>query len=597
MMRLIPLAIISCLKPLGVLSSTVTREFRKVNEIVSVSLRGNPSDSSQNKLIWNDDDDHDIIVNFRYGPKGEEIVRESQVLRKSDEFFTDVLRTGQVSADMVQFDKEPECLFCHIIRRKKPKNAVMGILRPEGTKGDRVIATAEFKPKDLKLGSAERKRIRAPLRHLNGRSSPDVSLEIDVIKNRWKQIYADAKIDQEGSELELFFRLTKKFFASSLEKTNNLRAFELPIPTQEADPDMAMQQPLPELGSFFFPSNDEFEPVDKKTLFMFKTINKVKIRDEITNYRNRGDAIYECRQTVGNNIIEPKEGRWQNPTRDSSMKRIFFSSIGSHFVKRLPGFEKGFVADCTDLDKYNLRNNSHKYETYGCKTFFDELGNIVKIEDTDGVVNTPGTKHWEWAKLKSRSAAFIKAAFIHFGEVHYMWGNHGGASIRMFLPPNHPFRRALTPHFYKTHHTCRRAQYSLFDREGVLARGLSLDYDTGLKKVFFDYIGGFKYESFADNLKARKVDDCAFHIGATDAMDLFNTLNQYISDLFDEIYPDLETFQGDDGFRQLHDYLVRELSIPRRLSKFTLENVKEVWGEILFRVTGYHNASKSFSIC
>jgi hypothetical protein len=91
------------------------------------------------------------------------------------------------------------------------------------------------------------------------------------------------------------------------------------------------------------------------------------------------------------------------------------------------------------------------YEPFGCKTYFDESGDIVKIEDLDGTMHFPVDTHWEWAKLKSRPAAFTKGSLLHLGDLHYCWGNIPSNSLRMLLPPRHPLRRAFTPHFYKTH--------------------------------------------------------------------------------------------------------------------------------------------------
>ncbi len=112
--------------------------------------------------------------------------------------------------------------------------------------------------------------------------------------------------------------------------------------------------------------------------------------------------------------------------------------------------------------------------------------------------------------------------------------------------------------------------------------------------MFFDFIGGFKYQGYIDELKQQNVLDCKFHVGATDGRDLHKILTEYVSDVFDETYNDEAAFRGDEELKQCHKYLVGELSVPDRLKDYTLKNVKEIWGEILFRVTGFHNASKCF---
>ena len=109
--------------------------------------------------------------------------------------------------------------------------------------------------------------------------------------------------------------------------------------------------------------------------------------------------------------------------------------------------------------------------------------------------------------------------------------------------------------------------------------------------MFIDYIGGFKFKCYRDELKENGLLDCKFHVGANDGMDLHKILSQYASELIDEIYPNQETLESDVGMRQVHEYLVKMMMISKE-TEYTLDNIKKIWGEILFRVTGFHNASK-----
>ena len=324
----------------------------------------------------------------------------------------------------------------------------------------------------------------------------------------------------------------------------------------------------------------------EKVKLIFRLLALIPFRETLTHFRNRSHGIQTVRQKIGKFIPVPKEGRWANPATDVSMKRVYFSSIGSFFVKKAPGFKQGYIADVTDISKYKVRDSEYNYVEYGAKTFFDEEGQILKIEDNDGTTYKPGDKHWEWAKLKSRTAAFTKAAFVHLANVHYCWGNRAGCALRMYLPPNHPLRRAFTPHFYKTHHTCIRAQNSLFDKAGLLSRGLCLKYEGGVKQVFMDYIGGFSFKRFPDEIKEQGVHECAFHVGAQDGIDLHNILSQYVSDLVDETYDNQRELDRDEEMEKAHKYLVKTLRIPNEFCDYTIDNVKTIWGEILFRVTG-----------
>ncbi len=110
---------------------------------------------------------------------------------------------------------------------------------------EREVATAEFKPQDLKFcdRSPDAKVIRTPLRMKNGQSCPDQFLEIMVEKKCWRKVYTDADIECD-TQLEPFFSLTSRFFKKTLEVTKNLKAFQLPRPVDQPNPHLKMRQPI-----------------------------------------------------------------------------------------------------------------------------------------------------------------------------------------------------------------------------------------------------------------------------------------------------------------------------------------------------------------
>ena len=571
--------------------ATVPENKCLVKEIVKVTIKGDRDLHGgplfQKINLNNLDKEDEVVVSFRYGNNES---RNSIELKEPGAWKSNDLLSGLVNDHIVIDPESPEHLFCEIIKKGK---TLFGIPFLPKFKKDEVVATSEFTPDDLKLSGKEC-TIKTQLRAPDGSSSRNAHLEIDVIQKHWKDMYAHSNVTFVGKQ-ELFFALTGMFFVRTMDASNNLNAWEFKKNVDAANPKLAMVQPLPEeLPELCFPEKDEFAPVKRKVLLQFKILGLLSFQDTLTRYANRAEGIYDIRQNVGKYIPTPKEGRWVNPTSDASMKRVYFSSIGMFLVEKVPGLEQGYVADVTDISKYEIRENpERKYEPYGCKTYFDENGDIVKIEDLQGEIYTPSSPYWEWAKLKSRTAAFTKAAFIHLGSVHYCWGNLANNSLRMFLAPNHPLRRAFTPHFYKTHHTCKRAENSLFAETGVLFRGLALKYEGGLKQVFIDYIGGFKFGRYPDELEERGLTNCKFHVGANDGMDLHRILSQYVSDLIDETYASQEVLESDFDLRKVHEYLVKEMKISKE-AEYTLDNVKTIWAEIIFRVTGYHNAGKKY---
>jgi hypothetical protein len=443
---------------------------------------------------------------------------------------------------------------------------------------DKVIGTVEFDASHLET-KEDRSELVANVKDPSGKETSS-RLRLDLLLKRWKKEYVDREAEANEKGVQTFYAFLPKSVDSS--KANNPSADELTTPTQAANPNIEMRVLLD--GLLQYPKKDEFDSVSAKDILTFKLVNALPNYEKVTRYKNRQEGIFKIRKILKNILPEPPEGRWINPTSDSAMKRVYFSSVGMHIIEKSGG---GFVSDTTEMCDYKYRTGI-PYEPYGCKTFFDQNGDITEIVERDGTTYRPDDEFWEWAKYKSRTAAFVKTAMMHVSEAHYIWGNVPVAALRMFLPPDHPIRRSFSVHFYKTAHICARAEYSLFNERGVLGRSMTLTYKGGLESFFMDLLSGFRFTTFTDDLKKRGVDKCEFLVAATDGADLHSIMVDYVSAVIDSVYPDQAALDDDVHMKEMWYYLAYKLKgMP---VAYTLENVKLVWGEIIFRVTGFHSS-------
>ena len=265
-------------------------------------------------------------------------------------------------------------------------------------RSDKKVGSAVFKPEELQVyspGDDSEIEIKAKVKDTKGNALP-VTLGAAVFKKQWLDpyIYQVKKKDR----LEIFFALASALLKDAVKKTKNPDASELKIPVKAKDPNLKFTSFMN--GKFQFPQEDEFESVKAKVKVIMKLLNKLPFEDTRTRFKNRAHGIYEIRKRFKTAIMpEPKEGRWQNPTSDDTMKRVFFSSMGMFFLKRNSGPEGGYVCDMSVLKKYKLRDD---YADQDCITYFDDKGDITKIRDSDGTIYHPGDDYWEWAKLKAR---------------------------------------------------------------------------------------------------------------------------------------------------------------------------------------------------
>lgn len=431
------------------------------------------------------------------------------------------------------------------------------------------------------------------------------TMKLKALRQRWTNQFAyhhaPECLPKKDRDMQFYFKALLNGFPSFVTKLKVIEASQLPVPKDEADPNLKMitQFENNAEAKFQFPAEDEHVEQDIfiKLLPFFTSSTSFDEEKNTPFMGSRADTMYEVRQAIGNLLQQQQDFStdlviWEDYVSDAVMKRIFFSSIGQHVVKKDTEGD-GYVADFMELDNFKYRPG---YESYACKVRLDKNGDIRDIEDIDGTMYKPATKNdsvrdqrmWEWIKQKARSAIFTEVSNLHLVTEHYTWGNHGGTSMRMFLPKNHPFRTAFAGHFWRTAFTCAVASPILYDKNGLLARLKSFEYKGGLEDLFIKNLKEFKFKTYEEELQERGLDKCEFHAGATDGMDLHRVMVKYASGMIDELYPSEDNLQADDAMRKTYGYMAENLrGTP---TEYNLKNMKKVWGETLFRVSGLHSS-------
>ena len=150
-----------------------------------------------------------------------------------------------------------------------------------------------------------------------------------------------------------------------------------------------------------------------------KIINLLPFDNRDTPYKDLADGVKQIRDILQGNVEKPPEGFWDYPTRDTTMTRVYFSSLGMYLIEKLPSGD-GYVSDTTMLTGLEYRPG---YEKLGCWTYFDWCGRITKIVDgasKKSYYPSDGDA-WEWAKLKSRTSAFSIISLLHVTDAHVTW--------------------------------------------------------------------------------------------------------------------------------------------------------------------------------
>jgi len=477
-----------------------------------------------------------------------------------------------------------------------PSLANLPLLADDEGIRSKVICTIKRKNKELLQGQFDLKDIKDDEVWVNMttmRGDPTGALlKLNIFDTDWigdLDLVENPKDTQEQYYKSLGYgidKLTGIFFVGGIE--------QLRLPSETANPDLPSNELLK--GLVVYPKKDEFNNnfMKRQVLRFMPLFNKyMPFKDKSHPVPCRMSMRNEIRKKIMRGLVsKPTEGEWIAPLSDESMHRVCFYNFGMWFMKK---FEKPdeegnlYFADMTYLSTLRYRRD---YENLGCKVFFNKKAHITKIEDHDGTVYRPGDKMWCWAKQKARSNGLIMGSMSHLCCYHLRWGNIPAMAVRKYLPPDHPWRIAMTTHFFRTHETCLLAKDFLIAERGPLHRGLPFEYEGGYIKIFTDLLENFKFQEYPDELESVGLKDDKYHLGATDGMCLREAFMKYASNLVDEIFEmkegERDPLEEDGAMRDTFRFMVDELKVPSHRSAYTRENVKVVWGEILFRVTGAH---------
>jgi hypothetical protein len=294
---------------------------------------------------------------------------------------------------------------------------------------------------------------------------------------------------------------------------------------------------------------------------------------------------------MGRYIPKPNEGYWTDTTSDDAFSRFFFQGIGVTRLAKLPD-GKGFCADFDSLSKYKVKKG---FERYQGKAFFNPLGVLDHIEykgkkyfPPNNHDNESKKNHWEHLKFLLRSTALITVTTCENLTIgHLLWSNLTIAASISCLSPDHPIRRFLHIHTYRSAYVNQCAANMILSDRGALLHMTAWDYSE-LKKVIDDSYTTYKFESFSQFLQRTgmyNVDPNLYPFGQ-DGMDYWNAVRKYVTEYIYLFYSNEQKLHADNEFVEFWTQL--SATFPGGLPPLLLPNVIEVLTEFIFYVSGIH---------
>jgi hypothetical protein len=461
---------------------------------------------------------------------------------------------------------------------------------------------------DAALQMNENRQMEAKFVNTPDQKIPAFSIETTFLREKWSQAYIDSieanlKPDQVRlSSLDPFTKLLFKSIIMAIKSgdmdTKTITADKVAVPT--FPPGSQRLAYLHDVEWLVLAHDQEF-PASVGQQALLNVLNHLPFCDDQEYFVNALQAKDFIARLYNEDefLLAAPEGPWENDTSDDSFSRYVFSNNGAVFVEKI---DSGYMID---LDtKYQMPSLEIRdgFIKYGGVAYFDQKMNPVRIVIEDYCVYPEShyekdtwdeskqlTFLWEHAKLRIRSSIFPLCSAEHLMGVHFGWATIPNQALRTHLPSDHPIRRLLHIHYYRSALTVINSLSSLLPKNGLLHRSTALTIEA-LRGLFATTLANWEYVSFPEELKRRGFNDLRLddYPLSTDAVDYHSFVVLYVSEYMDIYYETDEKMHADIALNSFYRMVRQRLrGLPRYLT-LTKHDMASVLGEFIFRVSGYH---------
>jgi len=320
-------------------------------------------------------------------------------------------------------------------------------------------------------------------------------------------------------------------------------------------------------------------------------LQSLPLSDDIENtWSSPTEAMAQIEVQYGDVLPKPNV-QWQETTSDKAMSLIAFQGIGSHRLERTDNDpEAAYRIDFSWMVAFPVREG---LERYGACAYFDTHRQLVRIYTAyNDTTHYPSDPTWEAAKWCWRCSLFAGVTVTdHLGYVHYLTSNLLVTATREQLPPEHPFRRLLTPFIYGTVDVNRDAYVLLSPKQGLAHRTFAFTYD-GMVRCLLKGVEFTSLQTFPESLAAKGTDSLGDDFPyATDGLALYEILEKYVRDYFAIYFPDDSANNSvvtDASIRHWWSALTKQAPNLGLKPLQTTEQLIRVTTHFMFTVTGLH---------
>mmetsp|Transcript_67055 Transcript_67055/g.106621 ORF Transcript_67055/g.106621 Transcript_67055/m.106621 type:complete len:558 (+) Transcript_67055:26-1699(+) len=291
---------------------------------------------------------------------------------------------------------------------------------------------------------------------------------------------------------------------------------------------------------------------------------------------------------------------------DEGTSLYAFGGASSQYTRKIETDEKDwkvaeladenpvYVHDVTGFGAYEVRE---PFERYGAAAYFNDKFEVVGIylcefEKVFTPKCTSNTKlEWEHAKWAWRTTAITTVTFYdHLLKCHMIEAQTLVVATRENLPFDHPMRRFLKPHCFRTIYINHKTLMNLFGEGQLTERTFAFTYSTAMKAMN-DLYNAYQFELLPDIFASKKMDgvpDSVYPV-QTDVNEFWVIVRKYVASYVAVYWKTDDDLAQDAHLRGWWNALVSTV-IKRKdlVEKFTVDTVVDVIAHFICNGSIWH---------
>ena len=351
-------------------------------------------------------------------------------------------------------------------------------------------------------------------------------------------------------------------------------------------------------GNLRLINNDEENPGPNIQNFIkslaFNTLKEFNFDDKLVWFDSVDEGIHNMQKEFLNNL-PGQSVYWDDLSSDRAISNICFEGIGQIYIdavsesqhKLSSGVEsppKGSVyeVNLSYLGKYEVRE---KFTKYGHIAYFDKDKVLLGIYScNDNKIHISSDTEWEHIKFGFRSSLVTDITLkYHLSYVHFIHSNSMMISARESLSKDHPLRRLLKQHYYRSSVINWAAREILIPINQLAHRTWAFTSESWIR-LFSDIFSSWKYKIFPDIIRDKKLDVTSMPL-YKDGILLWNCIKKYV-DTYLDLYNYTDDCNMDNDVKDFWKHINNQINYG--LPQLNRENLSNYLTDTVWWCTGGH---------